>query len=77
MSAYNGLPCLDVAGQGRSYPKLEMYMPFIYGCNYCPASLADSKKETVTCVGVGSCEEMEIFFRNATVKMGYAVKREG
>ena len=70
MSTYNGLPCLDVAGQGRSYSKLEMFMPFIYGYNYCPASLADAKEETVTCVSAGSGEELEIFFRNATFKMG-------
>ena len=53
-----------------------MFMPFIYGCNYSPVSLADAKEETVTCVGAGYCEELEIFFRNATFKMGYAVKSE-
>ena len=69
-SASSGLPSLDVAGQGRSYPKLEMYMPFIYGCKYCPAALADMKKNTVTCVGVGSVQELELFLRDQTVSMG-------
>ncbi len=72
-SAENGLPCLDAAGQGRSYPDLQMCMPFIYGSHYCPAALADVKKETVTCVAADTCEDLENFFRDETVTMGYVM----
>ena len=68
---HHKIPCLDVAGMGRSYPKLEMFMPFILGCKFCPATLADSKKNTVTCVGVDTCDNLEEFFRQKTHKMGY------
>ena len=70
VSAKTDLPCLDVAGQGRSYPELQMFMPFIYGCKYIPASLADSEKDSVICVGADSCEDLENYFRAETVNMG-------
>ena len=66
VSALNGLPCLDVAGMGRSYPVLEMFMPFMCGSNWCPASLANDNKESVTCVAVESCAKLEQFFRSLT-----------
>ena len=47
-----------------------MFMPFIYGCKYIPASLADSEKDSVICVGADSCEDLEGYFRAETVKMG-------
>lgn len=70
VSSENGLPCLDAAGQGRSYPELQMFMPFIYGSPYCPAVLADIKKRTVVCVAAESCKDLENFFRKETVAMG-------
>ncbi len=70
VSAESGLPCLDAAGQGRSYPQLQMFMPFIYGSKYCPAVLADTNS-TVTCVAADSCKDLEDFFRNETDKIRY------
>lgn len=71
VSADTELPCLDVAGLGRSFPELQMFMPFIYGCNYIPASLAGSKNNSsVICVGADSCKDLEDYFRDETVKMG-------
>ena len=70
VSSENGLPCLDAAGQGRSYPELQMFMPFIYGKPYCPAVIADTTKKTVTCVAAKTCEDLEKLFRKETATLG-------
>lgn len=65
-----GLPVLDMDGMGRAFPELQMFIPFIYGSRHCPSALADNKGETVTCTSVGSSQQLEMFFRVETVRMG-------
>lgn len=79
-SANNQVPVLDVAGMGRSFTKLGMYMPFMFGCNFCPASLASVKaskdgkdKKTMTCVGIDSSEDLENFFIDVIDDLGYVM----
>lgn len=72
VSALNGIPCLDVAGMGRSYPKLEMFLPYVYGSRWCPACLADDEGNSTICVGVESCKKLEEFFRMKTANKRYA-----
>lgn len=70
VGALTGLPVLDVDGMGRAFPELQMFLPHVYGCEHCPSSLADNKGEVLTCVGVETAQQLEMFFRVETVRMG-------
>lgn len=71
VAAHTGLPVLDVDGMGRSYPKLQMFLPFIYGLKPYPAAVADNKGNAVVCTHVESAKLLEGFFRAVCVQMGY------
>lgn len=64
------VPIIDCDGMGRAFPKLQHYLPFIYGSPAYPAVLADNKGKTVCCVRAESATELENFFRTECVKSG-------
>ncbi|XP_031569251.1 uncharacterized protein LOC116303790 [Actinia tenebrosa] len=69
-AALLGLPVVDADGMGRAFPELQMFIPFVYGVNPYPASIAD-EKENVLCINkVESSKSLEKFFRVVCIKMG-------
>ena len=62
---------LDADGMGRAFPELQMYLPFIYGCNPYPSCMADNKGEVICCSHVSTSKGLEDFFRVECVRMGY------
>lgn len=70
LGAELNLPVLDADGMGRSFPELQMYAPFIYGCLPYPTAVADNKGEVIACTCVTNAKDLEDFLRDACVKMG-------
>ena len=67
---FPGLPVLDADGMGRSFPKLQMYLPFIQGCPPYPSCLADNKGEVVAVSHCASPMALEDVLRKEVVRMG-------
>ena len=61
---------LDVDGMGRAFPKLQNYIPFIYGYPPYPSCVADEKGRVDAVSYCETPELLENITRNACVEMG-------
>ena len=64
------LGLLDGAGVGRSVPRLQMFLPFIYGVKPYPSAISDNSGNITCCTYVESPAQLEEFFREEAAKMG-------
>jgi len=60
----------DGAGVGRSVPRLQMFLPFIYGVKPYPSAISDNSGNITCCTYVESPAQLEDFFREEAAKMG-------
>ena len=65
-----GLGLLDGSGVDRSVPKLQMFLPFIYGVKPYPSAISDNSGNMTCCTYVESPATLEEFFREEAVKLG-------
>lgn len=66
------MPVLDCDGMGRAFPEAEMFIPFIYGCDPFPATIADDKGRQGVVLRAGDPKELEDCLRQLSVSMGSA-----
>ncbi|XP_066282728.1 uncharacterized protein [Branchiostoma lanceolatum] len=64
------LPVVDADGMGRAFPELQMFAPFIYGVDPCPAAVADDKGQRAAILKTDSAKHLENHFRAVCVAMG-------
>eukprot|EP00058_Branchiostoma_floridae_P018947 XP_002604436.1 hypothetical protein BRAFLDRAFT_79264 [Branchiostoma floridae] len=64
------LPVVDADGMGRAFPELQMFTPLIYGCETCPAAVADDKGQRAALLQADSPKHLENHFRAVCVEMG-------
>lgn len=71
VAAELGVPVVDADGMGRAFPELQMFLPFVYGCQPYPAGIADEKGNAIAMSKVTSSKLLEQYFRIICVQMGY------
>ncbi|XP_078672684.1 uncharacterized protein LOC144911973 isoform X2 [Branchiostoma floridae x Branchiostoma belcheri] len=64
------LPVVDADGMGRAFPELQMFGPFMYGVDPCPAAVADDKGQRAALLQADSAKHLENHFRAVCVEMG-------
>ena len=67
------LPIVDADGSGRSFPGLQMLLPFVNGSPPYPAAIGNEKGNVVAVTFAKSPKSLEEFFREKTIEMGYVL----
>ena len=63
---------IDYGSEGRSVPKLSMWLPFLYGIKPYPCAISnDDGVRLACCTHIDSPSQLEEYFRRKTVEMGW------
>lgn len=64
------VPVLDCDGMGRAFPELQMFAPFMYGCDSFPSTIADDKGKRSIVLKSSDAKRLEDCFRRVVISMG-------